>query len=173
MNTRACACGFARVHWTDRGRWGQRQLPGVRGLWRWGRHSPCPQELVAGRAYFTTRASVSSVSGAGQQRSTRWLVRGHRGGVWRSVACETDVTAGSGCLSAGCRACSEARHRSACEGPGRGGVASRGDLGRVLPRPAAVPESSLGSGSSSLVDAEQGPWSHLGLACPARAHAGL
>lgn len=94
--------------------------------------APASRELVPGRACCTTRASVSSVEGAGQHRSTQWSVRGHRRGMWRSMACETGVAAGSGRLSAGCRACSGVRHRSACAGQGREGVASGGDFGARL-----------------------------------------
>lgn len=45
--------------------------------------------------------------------------------------------------------------------------------GRVFPCPPAVPESSLSSGLSSLVDDEQGPCLHLGLTRSARESAGL
>lgn len=45
--------------------------------------------------------------------------------------------------------------------------------GRVFPCPPAVPESSLGSGLSSLVDDEQGPCLRLGLTRSARESAGL
>lgn len=48
VNARACACSFARAHWTHRSRRGQRQLPGVRARQRWGRNSPCLAGAGAG-----------------------------------------------------------------------------------------------------------------------------